>query len=212
MTGNEKNSATAMSDNEIIKASGEVSFEKIKAICPHIVVSGDIDKPYYSIQYYDIEKKTMFDCYGSYKLRFVRKWLEELFEVIEPDIAGFINRLQTQNEALIAGHETLQKALADEIAKGNICAEVIARQDKEIAKYKADIKELNTIRSRLIYDGDTYTKITDELYQKIKSEATKEFAESYTENFITLFDLNYSQAEAARKLKERVVKEMVGEG
>ena len=135
---------------------------------------------------------------------------KELYENLLNAIC-LIDRLQTQNEALIAGQETLQKALADEIAKGNICAEVIARQDKEIAKYKEDIKELNTIRSRLIYDGDTYTKITDELYQKIKAEATKEFAESYTENFITLFDLNYSQAEAARKLKERVVKEMAGE-
>lgn len=113
MTDNEKNSATAMSDNDIVKASGEVSSEKIKAIYPHIVVSGDIDNPYYSIQCYDIQKKTMFDCYASYKLGLVRKWLEEHFEVIEPDIADFINRLQADKEALIAGQETLQKALAE---------------------------------------------------------------------------------------------------
>ncbi len=87
-------------NNEIIKTSGEVSSEKIKAIYPHIVVSGDIDKPYYSIQYYDIEKKTMFDCYGSYKLGLVRKWLEEHFEVIEPDIADFINRQKAEIERL----------------------------------------------------------------------------------------------------------------
>ena len=33
-----------------------------------------------------------------------------------------------------------QAEIADERAKDNICAEVIARQDKEIAKYKAEIK------------------------------------------------------------------------
>lgn len=46
-----------------------------------------------------------------------------------------------------------------------------------IAEQQAEIKELNTIRSRLIYDSGTLTKISDELYQKIKAEAVKEFAE-----------------------------------
>ena len=46
-----------------------------------------------------------------------------------------------------------------------------------INRKQAEIKELNTIRSRLIYDSGTLTKISDELYQKIKAEAVKEFAE-----------------------------------
>lgn len=46
-----------------------------------------------------------------------------------------------------------------------------------IAEQQAEIKELNTIRSRLIYDSGTLTKISDELYQKIKAEAVKEFME-----------------------------------
>lgn len=46
-----------------------------------------------------------------------------------------------------------------------------------IAEQQTEIKKLNTIRSRLIYDSGTLTKISDELYQKIKAEAVKEFAE-----------------------------------
>lgn len=85
--------AEAKKTNEIIK-------KKIKAIYPHIVVGGKIDKPYYSIQWYDVEKKTMIDAYGSYKLEFVRKWLQEDFEVVENDIANLINRQQAEIERL----------------------------------------------------------------------------------------------------------------
>lgn len=88
-----------MTDNEIIKTSDEVSCNKIKAIYPHIVVSGDVDKPYYSIQWYDIEKKTMFDGYASYKLALVKKWLQENFEATDDDIGDFINSQQAKIEA-----------------------------------------------------------------------------------------------------------------
>lgn len=73
---------------------------KIKAIYPHIVVGGDIDKPYYTIHWYDIEQKTMICGFGSYKLELVRKWLEEEFEVVESDIADVINRQQAEIERL----------------------------------------------------------------------------------------------------------------
>lgn len=58
----------------------------------------------------------------------------------------------------------------DETDLAEIALDLINRQ-------QAEIKELNTIRSRLIYDSGTLTKISDELYQKIKAEAVKEFAE-----------------------------------
>ena len=80
-------------DSEIVKA-------KIKAIYPHIVVSSKIYKPYYYIHWYDIEDKSMHIGYGSFNLKFVRKWLQEEFEVVEIDIENLINRLQAENERL----------------------------------------------------------------------------------------------------------------
>lgn len=115
-----------LTDNEIIKTSGEISSNKIKAIYPHIVVGANDNKPYYSIQWYDVDQKMMIDGYGSYKLEFVRKWLKEDFEVIEEDIGDFINRqkaeiktLQERNvilrgavDAQKADNERLQKRLS----------------------------------------------------------------------------------------------------
>lgn len=80
---------------------------KIKAIYPHIVVSGDIDKPYYSIHWYDIEQETMICGYSSYKLSLVRKWLKECFEVVDDDIDNLINKLKKSNK----NYEQLQKEL-----------------------------------------------------------------------------------------------------
>ena len=90
----------------------------------------------------------------------------------------------------------------DNIRLDKLSLDIIKRQQAEIEKYKnncekcgaktrecieglhniiaeqqAEIKELNTIRSRLIYDSGTLTKISDELYQKIKAKAVNEFAD-----------------------------------
>jgi hypothetical protein len=89
-----------LTDAEIVNVSNETSNAKIKAIYPHIVVRGKVDKPCYGIQWYDIEKKTMIDGFGSYDLEFVKKWLQEEFEVIDPDIENLIDRLQAENERL----------------------------------------------------------------------------------------------------------------
>jgi DNA polymerase elongation subunit (family B) len=78
----------------------ENTKQKIKAIYPHIVVGGDIDKPCYTIHWYDIEQKTMICGFGSYKLELVRKWLEEEFEVVERDIDNLIARQQAEIETL----------------------------------------------------------------------------------------------------------------
>ncbi len=83
-----------------VKKTNEIIKKKIKAIYPHIVVGGKIDTPYYSIQWYDVEKKTMIDAYGSYKLEFVRKCLQEDFEVVENDIADLIKSQQEENDRL----------------------------------------------------------------------------------------------------------------
>ena len=85
--------------------------EKIKAIFPHIVVGGDIDKPCYTIHWYDIEQKTMICGFGSYKLELVRKWLEEEFEIVERDIDNLINSQETEIKELKKEKHRLQKAL-----------------------------------------------------------------------------------------------------
>lgn len=60
-------------------------IEKIKAINPEIIVSGDMKKPYYQIKYYDTADRLYHIGYGSYEYGNVLGWLEEYFEVIEAD-------------------------------------------------------------------------------------------------------------------------------
>ena len=59
---------------------------KVKAKDPHIVVSGNIDKPYYSIRYYDLSDNTWHIGFSSYELKFVAEWLNTEFEIVESDI------------------------------------------------------------------------------------------------------------------------------
>ena len=83
-------------------ASDEIkdSKQKVKAIYPHITVGGTIDKPCYNIDWYDIEKQTMYRGFSSYKFPLVYKWLQEEFEVIEADIDDLINRQKAEIERL----------------------------------------------------------------------------------------------------------------
>lgn len=64
------------------------------------------------------------------------------------DIVDLINRLQAKNEALIAGQETLQKALAEKN------------------------KEIQGLRNTVVYDISNFASEYD---SKIKSEVIKEF-------------------------------------
>lgn len=64
--------------------------KKIKAFEPHIVIGENIDNPYYSICYYDVEKKEWFSGYSSYNLAFVAKWLKEFFEKVEVDMTEIV--------------------------------------------------------------------------------------------------------------------------
>lgn len=95
---------------------------KIKAINPHIIVGGSAEQPYYSIEYYDVEKEQFYIGYSSCYLSTVFKWLNECFDVVAGDADVIIRNLKADKEALIAGQETLQKALAE--------------KDKEIEKLK----------------------------------------------------------------------------
>ena len=86
------------------KTSEEIGFEheKIKAIHPHIVVGGKIDNPCYSIEWYDIEKQSMYLGYSSFRLEYVQQWLNEDFDVVDTDIENLINRQKAEIERLKA--------------------------------------------------------------------------------------------------------------
>lgn len=62
-------------------------MDKIKAVNPNIIVRGSVDKPYYSIEYYDLSDNEWHIGYGSYYLANVKKWLKTYFEVTNADVA-----------------------------------------------------------------------------------------------------------------------------
>ena len=59
---------------------------KIKAVDPHIIVGGNIDKPYYSIRYYDTSDNIWHIGFSSYELKFVAEWLKTEFDIVESEI------------------------------------------------------------------------------------------------------------------------------
>lgn len=56
-----------------------IEREKIKTCFAQIIVNNSEDKPYYSIMYW--ENGEMNIGFSSYKLDYVRRWLNEEFEV-----------------------------------------------------------------------------------------------------------------------------------
>lgn len=67
--------------------ASETTSEKIKAINPQIIVGGTIDKPYYSISYYDVKRKEWVIGFSSFNREYVQGWLAECFEEIEAELA-----------------------------------------------------------------------------------------------------------------------------
>lgn len=123
----------------------ENAKQKIKAIYPHIVVGGDIDKPCYNIHWYDIEQKTMICGFSSYKLELVRKWLEEEFEVVERDIDNLIKSQETEIERL-------NNELHSKVEYIHELLEIIETYKKEIKRYK-DLKKAENILDLLEQDA-----------------------------------------------------------
>ena len=144
----------------------------------------------------------------------------------------------TNNEIIKYLEQAIDKYNKNEIFVDNIrldklSLDIIKRQQVEIEKYKnncekcgaktrecieslhniiaeqqAEIKELNTIRSRLIYDSGTLTKISDELYQKIKAEAVKEFAEQLKETITNAIDTYYNSNGGGYYLAEDTIEDI----
>ena len=70
-------------------ANEEVS-EKIKTINPQIIVGGTIDKPCYSISYYDVKRKEWVIGFSSFNREYVQGWLAECFEEVEAELAEVV--------------------------------------------------------------------------------------------------------------------------
>lgn len=119
------------------EAKKENTKQKIKAIYPHIIVGGDIDKPCYNIHWYDIEQKTMICGFGSYKLELVRKWLEEEFEVVEEDIDNLIKSQEAEIKKL---NYIITNYI---IARDNHCISVLYDLYDKYDKAVEENKELN---------------------------------------------------------------------
>lgn len=157
-----------MTDNEI-KKTEDTEVIKIKAIYPHIVVGGTVDKPCYSIDWYDIEAQTMHTGYSSYNLKNVQEWLKEHFEVVEYDIENLINRLQAEVKRL----ENHLAMLKKEIKK---CVTHYKMACTERNKFLEQLKTANAGVERLQKENENFADI-GKMYSEIKAEAYKEFAE-----------------------------------
>lgn len=57
--------------------------QKIKTPFAKIIVEGSVEKPYYSILYYDTNENVWYNGYGSYYLNLVFDWLKSEFEVVD---------------------------------------------------------------------------------------------------------------------------------
>ena len=113
----------------------------------------------------------------------------EIFSNNVKFLKDFITRLQADQEALIAGQETLQKALAEK---------------------NAEIEELKTV-----FDYD-FSKFESEYDSKIKAEAIKEFASAYKDqikNYTGMFTDEgfYVSHEAVLSAVDFVLNRMAGD-
>ena len=72
---------------------------KIKTHFAKIIVGGHVEKPCYSILWFDYADKEFHIGYSSFRLDYVRIWLEEEFEIIDApmDVAEIIRCRVCQN-------------------------------------------------------------------------------------------------------------------
>lgn len=157
--------------------------DKIKAIYPHIVVGGKIDKPCFSIHWYDVMKKEMYIGYSSYNLNYVREWLKENFEIVEPEIDNLLKRQKTEIERLKSMNQAKLDCIHD------------LQKENEILSRNADTAFQDGLNER-----------RDLFASEIKAEAYKEFAEKAKENFQ---NLEYSADTDRKTVKVEEMKEQI---
>ena len=195
-----------MTDNEIIKTNESNSVipkEKIKAIYPHIVVSGK--KPYYSIHWYDVKQQKMICGFSSYKLNLVRKWLQEEFEVLYDDIENLIDRQQAEIQRITEKFNCQQTVYAD-------LSKIIKNQKEEIVRLEYENEILSKNADTAFQDGlnEAQDIYAEQIKDENKSEAIKEFAEKVKANKNKLFNYIFSSRGFDEQI-DNLVKEMVGD-
>ena len=89
---------------------------KIKTHHARIVVDGTADKPYYSIEWFDPDKKEYYLGYSSYYIGNVFNWLSECFEIIEATTTN-ADRIRAWNDHELA--ETIANFVS-EIDNGDV--------------------------------------------------------------------------------------------
>lgn len=160
--------------------------DKIKAIYPHIVVGGKIDKPCFSIHWYDVKKKEMYIGYSSYNLNYVREWLKENFEIVEPEIDNLLKRQKTEIERLKSMNQAKLDCIHD------------LQNENEILSRNADTAFQDGLNER-----------RDLFAPEIKAEAYKEFAEiikdKWFDNYYDSPDVDFGD------FIDDALKELVGE-
>ena len=72
-----------MTREESMMESDSQRHEKIKTPFAKIIVEGKLEKPYFSILYFDPADKDFHIGYSSYYLGYVFNWLNEEFEIVE---------------------------------------------------------------------------------------------------------------------------------
>lgn len=72
-----------MMREEAMMKSDSQRHEKIKTPFAKIIVEGKLEKPYFSILYFDPADKDFHIGYSSYYLGYVFNWLNEEFEIVE---------------------------------------------------------------------------------------------------------------------------------
>lgn len=70
-------------EQTVTNADGTPKVEKIKTPLAQIIVEQYHGKEYYEILWLDTKSWDFHIGYGSYNLKFVRKWLAEEFEIVE---------------------------------------------------------------------------------------------------------------------------------
>lgn len=179
--------------------------DKIKAIYPHIVVGGKIDKPCFSIHWYDVKKKEMYIGYSSYNLNYVREWLKENFEIVEPEIDNLLKRQKTEIERLKSMNQAKLDCIHDlQSENEELTNEVdsLKKQMEWLTGYNQNLMSANTALSEEIFiaKAEAYKEFATKIYQAFAIENTRDGYLDCTPNYTRLIGC-----------VDNVIKELVGD-
>ena len=124
-------------DREEVSADGCDEVSKIKTPFAWIIVEGRADKPYYSILWWDTEKKEGNVGYSSYHLEYVFNWLKENFEITEEyaDVAPVRHgRWENITGGMITLGDCSECKVRQPVIGTNYCRNCGAKMDLKVSK------------------------------------------------------------------------------